>query len=254
MENRFVITKGEKRGIIFRLYLNVLGLVAIGIATALLFAYVPKFSHWFFAPESTPQKPLGGFWAWIIFLLPLYISYLYFTFSSMLGNNSKMNIAFLLAILMGGRTAICFYGSGWKETSIFLAIALGLFSLAVWMAVFIKRDFSKYKKICVAVSIVLMIIVIIRQLMSDYDNLDSAIFYAISILGCFWVFLDVQDLWFKLEDVHDQWNLDNMCYHILINLLIGFWLIHIFADFFRLMTKFWTNGYQTSQKRNLPNA
>ena len=67
MENKFVITKQEKRGIIFRLYFTVLKLAIFGIAMALLFAYIPQFSKWFFAPESTPEKPLCGLFA--LFLL-----------------------------------------------------------------------------------------------------------------------------------------------------------------------------------------
>lgn len=249
MENKFVITKQEKRGIIFRLYFTVLKLAIFGIAIALLFAYIPQFNRWFFAPESTPETPLCGLFALFLLILPMFLCYAYFRFSPLLGNNGKMNIAVLLAITMGFRTTICFYSQGWKETGLFLAIAFVLFTLAVWTAVFIKKDFSKYKKIFVMLVLVLMIIPLIC-FMLDYDGLDIALFYAMSVIGCVWVFLDVQDLWFKLEDIPDQWNFDKMYCHMIINLLAGFWLVHIYADFIRIIVKFWVNSYHTSQTRN----
>lgn len=249
MENKFVITKQEKRGIIFRLYFTVLKLAIFGIAMALLFAYIPQFSKWFFAPESTPEKPLCGLFALFLLILPMFLCYAYFRLTPLLGNNGKMNIAVLLAIAMGFRTTICFYSQGWKETGLFLAIAFVLFTLAVWTAVFIKKDFSKYKKIFIMLAFVLMIIPLIC-FMLDYDGLNVALFYAMSVIGCIWVFLDVQDLWFKLEDIPDQWNFDKMYCHTMINLLAGFWLIHIYADFIRIIVKFWVNSYHTSQTRN----
>lgn len=247
--NEFVITKQEKRGIIFRLYFNVLGLITLGIAMALLFAYIPQFSRWFFSPESTPEKPSGSLFSLFLFILPMFLCYAYFRLGPLLGNNGKMNISVLLAITMGCRTTICFYSQGWEETGLFLAIAFVLFTLAVWAAVFIKKDFSKYKKICVLLAFVLMIIPFICFIL-DYDGLDVALFYAMSLVGCAWVFLDVQDLWFKLEDIPDQWNFDKMYCHTMINLLAGFWLIHIYADFIRIIVKFWVNGYQISQTKN----
>lgn len=250
MGNDFIITKQEKRGIIFRLYLYVLGLIALGIAMALLFAYIPQFSRWFFSPESTPEKPAGSLFALFLFILPMFLCYAYFRLSPWLGNNGKMNISVLLAIAMGCRTTICFYNQGWKATGLFLAIAFVLFTLAVWLAVFIKKDFSKHKKICVITAFVLMIIPCIC-FMLKYDGLDAALFYAMSIVGCVWVFLDVQDLWFKLESIPDQWNFDRMYCHIMINLLAGFWLIHIYTDFIRIIVKFWVNSYQTFQPKNI---
>lgn len=249
MGNEFVITKQEKLGIIFRLYLTVLGLIILGIGMALLFAYIPQFSRWFFLPESTPEKPAGSLFALFLLMLPMVLCYAYFRLSPLLGNNGKMNISVLLTITMGFRITPDFYSHGWKETGLFLAIAFVLFTLAVWTAVFIKKDFSRYKKICVLLALVLMIIPFIFFIL-DYDGLYSALFYVMSVIGCVWVFLDVQDLWFKLEYVPNQWNFDKMYCHTMINLLAGFWLIHVYADFIRIVTKFWLSGYPTSQTKN----
>lgn len=249
MENGFVITKKEKRGIILRLYLTVLGLIGLGIATAVLIASVPQFNRWFFTPESTPEKPEGTFLAFMAFVILPVVGYFYFRLSPILGNNGKLNIAALLSILTGCQLSLRFYSGGWQQTSLMLAIAFALFSLAVLSAILIKKDYSKYKKHCILLAFLLVILPIVFYFL-DYTGLDAAIFYAMSILGCVWVFLDVQDLWFKLEDIPDQWNLDRIYCHTMVNLLAGFWLIHVSVFTSRLLVKLIVSPYVSPLKRN----
>ncbi len=249
MEEKFVLTKKEKRKTFLALYGTVLSFIALSIFIALLIAYAEPFHSWFYLPESTPENPSGSVLAWSMLYFPFIFAYIYFRCGQNMGNNGKMNIAALLSITMGCKIHFYFYYLDLQKTLLIIAFVFILFSLAVFLALIIKKDFSKNKRDWLFIVLILTVAMFICQLLK-IEVLNSTLFYSLSFLGIVLTFLDVQDWWLKLDKVSDQRNFDRFYFHTLLNLIAGFWLIHLSYDLNKILVKLLVSIFRLPKQEN----
>lgn len=249
MEEKFVLTKKDKRKAFLALYGTVLSFMALSIFIALLIAYAEPFHSWFYLPESTPENPSGSVLAFGMLYAPFIFAYLYFRCGQNMENNGKMNIAALLSIAMGCKIHFYFYYLGLQKALFFIALAFILFNLAVFSALIIKKDFSRHKRDWLLIVLILTIALFISQLLK-IEVFNSTLFYSLSFLGIVLVFLDIQDWWLKLDKVPDQRNFDRFYVHTLLNLIAGFWLIHMSYDLNKILVKLLVSIFRLPKQEN----
>lgn len=249
MEEKFVLTKKDKRKAFLVLYGTVLSYIALSILIALLIAYAEPFHSWFYLPESTPENPSGSVLSFGMLYAPFIFAFLYFRRGENMGNNGKMNIAALLSIAMGCKLHFYFYYLGLQKALFVIAIAFILFNLAVFLALIIKKDFSKHKRGWVLIALVFTVAILVCQLLK-IEVLNSTLFYSLSFLGIVLTFLDIQDWWLKLNKVPDQLNFDRFYFHTLLNLIAGFWLIHLSFDLNKVLVKLLVSIFRVQRLEN----
>lgn len=245
----FTITKKEKIKTLSMLYFQTTALLAFGIFLSYLMAYRQPFYSLFFMPESTQEKPLITFTALLlIFWAPFIIAYFYFRLENKLGANGKLNIAILLTLALSSKISVVFYKFEWQYAVKMLLFAFGAFTIAFVLALLVKKDFSYLKNKWLIVNMALLGIMLLCSLF-NIESVNLWLHAITGFCGFVWIFLDVQDLRFRLTNITDQWNFDRLYHHTLINMISGFWLIHHFPDLNKVMIKILTSIFR-SQKNH----
>ncbi len=249
MEENFALTKRDKGRAFFALCRTVWAFVALSIFIALIIAYAEPFHSWFYMPESTPEKISGTILAYGMIFTPFIVAYAYFRHKDRMGNNAKMNIAALLSISMGCKIHFYFYLMGWQQTLMLIGFCFAVFNLAVFLAPLVKKNFSRYKKDWLFVTVIFAFVMAVCQLL-NFKALDSTFLYSVSFLGAVLVFLDVQDWWFKLDEIPNQWNFDRLYFHTLLNVIAGFWMIHLCYDLNKVLVKLLFSIFKYQRSEN----